>query len=278
MALNLLTYLSSQFTPTVIDQLGQRLGEKPAHIATAVSAAIPTLLGSLAARTQTTTDADAMTDLLRQATYSKEATPFDIGQVTDTAAETQAAVAGGSSFVQRLMGNHVDETARQIATHSQLNPTSALAVLDLAGAVLEGMLGRQVLDNGLTGTNLSTLMAGQVDEIRAGMPAGLAGLATTLGFAKLPHPTEQAAQGITTFTSTPTNPDIPKSPLVERERENVRWVRWAMVAVGALILFLLIQKCQQPQSGVDGIYTDTTARSEPDSRDDTTTTGRYKAP
>lgn len=275
MALNLLTYLSDQFTPTVIDQLGERLGEKPANVGTAVKAAIPTLLGSLAARTQSTGDADAIIDLLRQTTYSKETTPLDIAQVSDTAAETQAAISGGSAFVQRLMPTRVDEVVRHIASHSHINRASAVALLDLVGSVLEGVLGRQVLDNGLTALNLSTLMAGQVDAIRAGMPTALAGLATTLGFAKLPHPSsEEGAQGITTFMSTPTNPDLPKSPLVERERENVSWLRWAMIAVGALILFLIVQKCREPQSGTEGIFTDTTARAESDRQEDTSAATR----
>ncbi|CCH00974.1 OmpA/MotB domain protein [Fibrella aestuarina BUZ 2] len=274
MALNIHAYLSSQFTPTVVDQLGERLGEKPANVGAAIAAAIPTLLGTLVARTQSTGDADALVDVLRQTKYSQEATPFDIGQVTDTAAETQSAIAGGSDFVQRLLSTRVDEVARQIAAHSHVNRASAVSLLDLVGSVLEGILGRQVLDNGLTGFNLSTLMAGQIDEVRANMPAGLASLATTLGFAKLPHPSGDEAQGITTFTSTPSNPDIPKSPLVERERENVSWLRWAMIAVGALILFLIVQKCREPQTATDGIYTDTTARAESDRQEDTSAATR----
>jgi outer membrane protein OmpA-like peptidoglycan-associated protein len=125
--------------------------------------------------------------------------------------------------------------------------------------------------------NLSTLVGGQVAEIQSSIPAGLAGLAKSLGFDKLGASDTGEGQGVTTFSSTPVNPDIPKSPLVERERENISWLRWAMFAAGALILFLIIQKCRQPQSGTEGVYTDTTARSEPDSQEDTSATARINA-
>ena len=277
MAVNLLTYLSDQFTPSVVDQLGQRVGELPANTGVAIQAIIPTVLGGLAQRTHTLTDADSIVDFLRNARYTQSATPLDISQVSDTAAETQEAVSAGGTFIERIFPTQVEKVATEIARHSQVNRTSALSLMDLVGAVLEGILGRQTLENGLTGLNLSTLMGGQLADIRAGLPAGLAGLSASLGFDKLGGPDTGAAQPVTTFMSTPSNPDIPKSPLVERERENVSWLRWAMIAVGALILFLIVQKCRQPQSGSDGVYTDTTARSEPDSQEDTSTVSRANA-
>ncbi|WP_375445894.1 OmpA family protein [uncultured Fibrella sp.] len=277
MAVNLLTYLSDQFTPSVIDQLGQRIGESPAKTGNAIKAIIPVVLGGLAQRTHTITDADEIVDFLRHSKYTKTGTPLDIAQVSDTGAEMHDAVSTGSTFIERILPARVDAVAREIARHSQINRTSALSLMDLVGAVLEGVLGRQSLENGLTGVNLSTLVGGQVADIRAGIPAGLAAFATSLGFDKLGGPATGDGQHVTTFMSTPVNPDIPKSPLVERERENVNWLRWAMIAVGALILFLIIQKCRQPQTGVDGVYTDTTARSEPDSREDTSAVSRANA-
>ncbi|MEZ0538930.1 OmpA family protein [Fibrella arboris] len=274
MAVNLLAYLSDQFTPSVIDQLGQRIGETPAHTGIAVKAIIPTLLGGLAQRTHNLADADEIVDFLRHTTYTKTATPLDIAQVSDTDAELHDAVSSGSTFVERILPTQVERVAREIAHHSQINRTSALSLMDLVAATLEGVLGRQSLENGMTGLNLSTLIGGQIADIRAGMPAGLASLATSLGFDKLGVPDTGEAQSVTTFMSTPVNPDIPKSPLVERERENINWLRWAMIAVGALILFLIIQKCRQPQTGADGVYTDTTARTEPDSREDTSVVTR----
>ncbi|ARK12496.1 OmpA family protein [Fibrivirga algicola] len=277
MAVNLLTYLSDQFTPAVLDQLGQRIGESPANTGVAVQAIIPTVLGGLAQRTHSVSDANEIVDFLRHSKYTNTATPLDIAQVSNTAADTQDAVSAGGTFIERLFSTNVEKVATAIARHSQINRTSALSLMDLVGAVLEGILGRQSLENGLTGVNLSTLVGGQVAGIRAGLPAGLAGLATSLGFDKLGGPATGDEQAVTTFMSTPTNPDIPKSPLVERERENVGWLRWAMIAVGLLILFLIVQKCRQPQTGADGVYTDTTARSEPDSREDTSATARANA-
>lgn len=273
MALNLLNYVKSQFTASVIDQLGERLAETPAHTVTAVAAIIPTVLGALARRTQSVSDADGIVEVLRSGTYSKEATPLDIGQVTDTAAETRTAVSSGDAFVKQLFPNQLDQVAEQIARFSGVNRVSAHTLIDLVGSVLKGMLGRQALENGLSGLNLHTIVAGQVDEIRAGLPAGLASLGMLLGFDKLPaSASDKEAQGVTTFMSTPTNPDLPKSPLVDREHENTNWLRWALIAVGALVLFLIVQKCREPVSSTEGVLTDTTARFEPASAQDTAAT------
>ena len=275
MAVNLLTYLSDQFTTSVNDQLAGRLGESPGPIGKAVNAIIPTVLGGLAQRTQTVSDADEIVTILRNTTYDDAATPLDIAQVTDTAGETQTAISSGSSFIEKLLPNRADEVAGAVAQHSGINRVSAHSLMNLVGAALAGTLGRQTRDNGLTGLNLSTLMAGQLANIKAATPAALAQLT---GFDKLKLPDETGeAQRITTFSGTPVNPDIPKSPLVERERENISWLRWAMIAVGALILFLIIQKCRQPQTATDGAYTDTTARTEPDAREDTSATARASA-
>ncbi len=276
MALNLLTYLNDQFTPAVLEQLGQRFGETPAATRTAVKVAIPTVLAALTLRTHQLTDAGTLLEYLREVDYSKEKTPLDLAQVTDTAAETQAALGAGGPFVDRLLpAGRADEAARHIAQLSQVNRTSALGLMGLVGALLEGILGRQTLENGLTSLNLSTFIAGQVPDIRAALPPDLSTLMNSMGFnALLATPDVGEAQQVSTFMSTPTNPDIPKSPLLERERENISWLRWAMLAVGALILFLVIQKCRQPQSGSNGVYTDTTARAEPDAVEDTSASTR----
>ncbi|MEZ0483877.1 OmpA family protein [Fibrella aquatica] len=274
MAVNLLTYLSDQFTPSVVDQLGTRLGESPANTDAAIKSIIPIVLGGLAQRTRDASDASEIIDFLQNISYTQTATPLDISQVSDSAAEIGDAVAGGGRFIDRILPNQTDRVATDIARHSHVNRTSALSLMNLVGAVLEGMLGRQVLESGMTDVNLSTLVAGQIAPIRAGIPAGLVGLGTSLGFDKLGVPDTGDAQGVTTFMSTPSNPDLPRSPLVERERQNVNWLRWAMIAVGALILFLIVQKCRQPQSGTEGVYTDTTARTESDAQEDTSATTR----
>ncbi|KAB7732744.1 OmpA family protein [Rudanella paleaurantiibacter] len=271
MALNVLSYLTDQFSPSVVDQLSQHLNETPAHVQKAVGGTLPALLGGLASRAGQG-GADDIIDLLKKGTYSKETTPIDASQVVDTREETGRAVANGRTFVDGILGDNAPRIAEHIAQYSGVQPASALSIMSLAGSVLMGVLGRQQHEQGLSDLNLKSLLLGQTDIVRGALPAGLSGVAGLLGLDALRTPTGGPAevQGADYFSGTPLNPNIPKSTDGERQRENIRWLRWAMFALAALVIALIVQKCREPQNGVDGVYTDTTRRAEPDAVEDTT--------
>lgn len=269
MALNLLSYLNDQFSSSVVDQLADQLNETPANTRKAVSGALPTVLGGLAKRVQNG-GADSIISLLEKGSYSKETTPLDVAQVTDTHEETQKAVETGREFVGAILGGNTDRITEQLANYSNLQPASARSVIGLTGSVLMGMLGRQHNELGLTDFNLKSLLLGQTDSIKAALPAGLSEVGGLLGFDTFRTPTGPTTevQGADHFSGTSLNPNIPKSTDGDRQKENVRWLRWAMVAMGILVIALVIQKCRQPQNGIDGVYTDTTSRVESDAAED----------
>jgi hypothetical protein len=262
MALHLLSYLKEQFTPGVIDQLSAELNEQPTSVLKAVNGAIPTLLGALTKKVQSSGGALSTISFLEKEDLEK--TPLDVGQVTDTHAETVAATQGDKAFLDHIFENKLGNTTDLIGTFSGVNPGSALTVLGVAGSVLMGVLGRQEQENGLTATSLEALLLGQATEFRKAVPNGLEGVGSLLGFNDLATPAgpQTDVQGTDNFSGTPLNPNIPKSAEGDRRRENVRWLRWAMFAVLALILALLVQKCRENQNSIDGVSTDSTSRVE----------------
>ncbi|QKZ14588.1 DUF937 domain-containing protein [Spirosoma sp. KUDC1026] len=262
MALHLLSYLKEQFTPGVIDQLSAELNEQPASTLKAVNGAIPTLLGALTRKVQSTGGAISTISFLEKEDLEK--TPLDVGQVTDTHEETAAAVQGDKAFLDHIFDDKLHSTTDLISTFSGVKAESALTILGVAGSVLMGVLGRQEQENGLTATSLETLLTGQASEFRKAVPNGLEGVASLLGFNDLVTPAgpQTEVQGTDNFSGTPLNPNIPKSAEGDRRRENVRWLRWAMFAILALILALLVQKCRENQNSIDGVSTDSTRRVE----------------
>lgn len=269
MAVHLLTLLKEQFTPGVIDLLSQELGESPANTLKAVNGSLPTLLGGLTRRVQASGGASSVVDLLQKGDYSN--TPLDVSQVLDEHQQTVDTVTAGRGFLTEIFGNNLTRTAELIGTYGATKPQSALTILGLAGAVLMGVLGRQRQENGLTTHNLSTLLLGQATEFRKALPGGLEGVGNLLGFDELQTPTgpQTEVQGADNFSGTVINPNIPKSAEGDRRRENVRWLRWAMVAMGVLVTALIVQKCSENQNSTDGISTDSTARVESDAAEDT---------
>ena len=269
MAVHLLTFLKEQFTPGVIDLLSQELGESPVTTLKTVNGVLPTLLGGLTRRVQASGGASSVITLLEKGDYSN--TPLDVSQVLDEHQQTVDTVTAGRGFLTEIFGSNLTRTAELIATHSGTKPQSALTILGLAGSVLMGVLGRQQQENGLTTHSLTTLLLGQATEFRKAMPAGLDGVGSLLGFDQLQTPAgpQTEVQGVDNFSGTVINPNIPKSAEGDRRRENVRWLRWALIVMAVLVAALIIQKCSQNQNGIDGVSTDSTARVESDAAEDT---------
>ncbi|MCX6218158.1 DUF937 domain-containing protein [Spirosoma sp.] len=269
MAVHLLNYLKEQFTPGVIDKLSTALNESPATTLKAVNGVLPTLLGALTRRVQSSGGASSIVSFLDKGDYGR--TPLDISQVIDTPQAISEATNADTEFLDHIFGDKLVRSAELIGVYSGTKPQSAMTVLGLAASVLMGVLGRQEQEKGLTAENLKTLMLGQASEFRKSLPTGLDGIHSLLEFDELITPAGQQTevQGTDNFSGTVVNPNIPKSPDGDRRHENVRWLRWAMIAIAVLVLALLIQKCSENQNGTDGISTDSTARVESNAVEDT---------
>ena len=269
MALAILPFLNDQFSSSVIDQLAGQLNETPANTRKTVNGALPTVLGGLVSKLQND-GVDPILDVLKSDDFSQETIPIDVAQVTGNRNQTQQAAETGREFIDTIFGANTDRITEFIANYGEVQPASARSVMGLVGSVLMGMLGRQYREHGLSNTNLKSLLLGQVDSIKAALPAGLSAVSELLDFNRFETPAGPSAdvQGTDNFSGTVLNPNIPKSTDGERQKENVRWLRWAMIAVAVLILALIVQKCLQPQSSTDGVYTDTTRRVEPDAVED----------
>ena len=269
MALAILPFLNDQFSSSVIDQLAGQLNETPANTRKTVNGALPTVLGGLVSKLQND-GVDPILDVLKSNDFSQETIPIDVAQVTGNRNQTQQAAETGREFIGTIFGANTDRITEFIANYGDVQPASARSVMGLVGSVLMGMLGRQYREHGLSNTNLKSLLLGQVDSIKTALPAGLSAVGELLNFNRFETPAGPPAdvQGTDNFSGTVLNPNIPKSTDGERQKENVRWLRWAMIAVAVLILALIVQKCLQPQSSTDGVYTDTTRRIEPDAIED----------
>ena len=274
MAVHLLSYLKEQFSPAVVDQLSRELNETPATILKAVNGALPTLLGGLTLRVQASGGASKIVNFLDKGDYG--AVPLDVSQVTDTGQPRAGITPIGNDFLDQIFGQKLPQTAELISVYSGTSQQTSTTILGLAGTILMGVLGRQEQEKGLTAESLKTLLAGQATEFRQALPNGLGGIGSLLGFNELETqagpPTE--VQGTDNLSGTVINPNIPKSSEGERETENKRWLRWAMILIAVLVFALIVQKCRENQNGVDGISTDSTARVESNAVEDTSAATR----
>ncbi len=269
MAAHLLSYLKEQFTPAVVDQLSNELNETPVGTLKAINGIVPTLLGGLTRRIQSTGGASSLITFLDKQEY--ESTPLDMSQAVGGDPATAGRSEAGDSFLALIFADNLTRTTELISLYSTINAQSVLAIMTRAGTVLMGVLGRQEQEKGLTAESMKTLLLGQATEFRNALPGGLDGVGSLLGFNELVTPAgpETEVQGTDNLSGTIVNPNIPKSAEGDRRNENKRWLRWALIAIAILIAALLVQKCSQNQNGVDGISTDSTARVESNAVEDT---------
>ena len=267
MAVHLLSYLKDQFTPAVIDQLSLNLNESSANTLKAVDGVLPTLLGSLTRRVQESGGPSSIIDFLDKEDYG--ATPLDVSQ--NISNQPDANAVAGHDFLDHVFGDKLNRITELIGVYSGVKPQSVLEILTQAGTVLMGTLGRQEQENGLTADSLKTLLLGQASEYRKALPTGLDGVGSLLEFKELVTPAgpETEVQAADNLSGTVVNPNIPKSTEGDRRQENVRWLRWAMIAVAILVFALIVQKCRENQNGTDGISTDSTSRVESNEVEDT---------
>lgn len=272
MAVHLLSYLKDQFTPAVIDQLSLDLNESSENTLKAVNGVLPTLLGALTRRVQQSGGPSSIINFLDKEDFG--ATPLDVSQTVGDQANADPNAVAGHEFLDHVFGDKLNRTTELIGVYGGVKPQSALAILTQAGTVLMGTLGRQEQDNGLTADSLKTLLLGQASEYRQALPTGLDGVGSLLEFNELETPAgpETEVQAADNLSGTVVNPNIPKSTEGDRRQENVRWLRWAMIAVAVLIFALIVQKCRQNQNGIDGISTDSTSRVESNAVEDTSAT------
>lgn len=269
MAVHVLSYLKEQFTPAVVDQLSLDLNESSASTLKAINGVLPTLLGALTRRIQATGGPTSIINFLDKEDYGT--TPLDISQsVNDNQTDSENVVAG-HDFLDHVFGDKLARTTELIGVYSGAKEQSVLAILTQAGSVLMGVLGRQEQENGLTADSLKTLLLGQASEFRQSLPTGLDAVGSLLEFNELatPNGPETEVQAADNLSGTVVNPNIPKSTEGDRRQENVRWLRWAMIAVAVLVFALIVQKCRENQNSVDGISTDSTSRVESNAQEDT---------
>lgn len=274
MAVHLLSYLKEQFTPAVVDQFSNELNETPAGTLKAINGVVPTLLGGLTRRIQSTGGASALIAFFDKQEY--ESTPLDISQSVGESPAVAEKGQAGDSFLDHIFGDNLTRTTELISLYSTTKPQSVLAIMTRTGTVLMGVLGRQEQEKGLTAESLKTLLLGQATEFRKALPGGLDGVGSLLGFDELVTPAgpETEVQGMDNLSGTIVNPNIPKSAEGDRRNENKRWLRWAYIAIAVLIAALLVQKCSQNQNSVDGVSTDSTARVESNAVEDTSAATR----
>lgn len=193
--MNLVDLIKGQVNDDIIGKLGGLMGESPDKARSAVNAAVPTLLSSLAGMASTGDGASKLMSVLDQQE------PGILGNFASMLSNQGGAVAEkGSSMLSGLFGGSmVTAVLAALAKYLGIDASKITKLIGAVAPMVMGVLASQKKSLGLNASGLSQMLASQKQNIAGAMPAGLSSALSAIpGFGSA---TEMAKQGMNTAVS-----------------------------------------------------------------------------
>lgn len=178
MSFNLVDAVKSLFTDDLAAKMASSFGESKIGIQKAIGGAIPAVVAGLLEEADTQEGASHVFHLSKEAAGS--------GVLNNLAGFTgnDNLISKGLEWLEKLFGNKVDNITGYIARFAGIGESSAASVLSTAVAAVLGTLGRQVTQQHLNVSGLTSLLASQKESLLKAQPLGL-NLAAALGLGSL---------------------------------------------------------------------------------------------
>jgi hypothetical protein len=166
----LLDLLNARLGDDAARQLGARLGTDSGTTGSAITAALPLLIGALAKNASSPDGAQQLHDAL--------ARDHD-GSALDRSAADQTS-GDGDAILGHVLGNRRDLAERGISQASGLDLAKVGPLLTMLAPLVMVALGRQRREGGLGPGDLASMLGGERDRIGAATPGMLGTLAQLL--------------------------------------------------------------------------------------------------
>ncbi|MFK7935957.1 MAG: DUF937 domain-containing protein [Saprospiraceae bacterium] len=180
---NLLKELQDGLGSQLIKQASSYLGEGEAQTGAALSGILPTILGGLAKTASSGNGAASIFDMLTKNNMDGSLLN-NIGSMFSDSNQSSSMMDMGGSLLKMVLGGGSQQSTiiDMITNFSGMKKSSAGSLMSMAAPILMSIIGKKVKGNGLNIAGLASLLMGQKGFIKSAMPAGLAGIADTLGF------------------------------------------------------------------------------------------------
>lgn len=164
--MSLLDQLTQSLGPNALQQISQKLGTDSGTTNSAISAALPVLLGALASNASTSTGANALNNALGK----------HDGSVLDDVEGmvSQGNTGVGEKILSHVLGNKQPVVANGIGNATGLDAGKATALLAMLAPLVMGALGKAQRTNGLDAGGLASMLGNERNRINS--RGGLGGL------------------------------------------------------------------------------------------------------
>ena len=228
------------------------LGESESGTSSALSAIIPTILGTVTQKASTTDGASGIMDLLRLGNHDGGILDNVSGLLTG-GDQTNSLLSTGGSVVKSLLGDKVGGVIYLISNFAGVKQSSSSSLLSMAAPILLGLIGKKVKSDGLGVSGLMSLLGGQAANIQSAMPSGIAsGLTSLLGLGSLGNIVDSVKSNVTSST---TSASTTARKVVEEENNNgggFNWW-WLLLPLALAGLFFAMRGCNEKEAVVDAV-------------------------
>ena len=182
---NLLDLAKSYFSTEIIDKASNHLGESQSGITKIISAAIPTLIGTIADKA--TSSPDSTNAVMQMANEQNES------GITNQLSNFLGGEGGNdlfsksSAIIKSLFGNDGDSNmlTNLLSNFSGTKGSSVGAIVSMAAPALLGLIGKFAKDNDTDNNGLTTMLKEQKQIAMSALPAGFS-LASLTGHTNTP--------------------------------------------------------------------------------------------
>ncbi|MEP6780219.1 MAG: DUF937 domain-containing protein [Gemmatimonadaceae bacterium] len=166
--MSLLDQLKQSLGNDTLQQISQRLGTDQASAGTAISAALPVLLGALARNASTPSGADALNRALAN---DHDGSALDnVSDIVNSSANVD-----GSNILTHVLGNKSTMVANGIGQASGMNASQAGSLLAMLAPIVMGALGKARSSGNLDAGSLASMLGQEHQNLNAS-GGGLGGL------------------------------------------------------------------------------------------------------
>ena len=180
--MNILNMIRDQISPDMLAQISHAVGESPEGTKTALEQATPALLGSAAAEASSPKGAMGLFN-----TITRELPK--LGSLSSLLAGGTGSGGPGASFVSSLLGPKMGMVGDYIANKAGIRSESSGSLLGMAGSLLMGALGKQMMTQKLDAGGFGQLLKSQIPHLQGLSPE----LGKMLGIGNLLGGAQQAA-------------------------------------------------------------------------------------
>jgi outer membrane protein OmpA-like peptidoglycan-associated protein len=166
--MNLLDSVTSLLTPDLVGKAASFLGESESGVTKALGGIAPAVLQGIISNAGTDGGAGIM-NLAKQAAGS--GILDNLGGLFGGSGNSMMSM--GTSLLSGLFGNKTSMLGNLISGFAGVKPSSSNSLLSAIAPIALGLVGKQIMSNGLSGQGLVSWLSGQKDAVAKALPTGL---------------------------------------------------------------------------------------------------------